>query len=70
MGAQECRSWLEREGRKFVWLAGRLGVDATLVSHWLAGRRAPSPDQAKAIEVLSNGAVKRSIWNCETISNG
>ena len=61
-GAAACRAWLELEGRKSVWLAARLGVDATLVSHWLAGRRQPAPDQAEAIERLSNGLVKHDSW--------
>jgi hypothetical protein len=67
-GAAACRAWLELEGRKSVWLAARLGVDATLVSHWLAGRRQPPPAAAAAIEGLSNGLVGGATWSCETTS--
>lgn len=68
-GAEQCRLWLLTEGRKSTWLADRLGVDQTLVSHWLAGRRVPSPDLAEAIEVLSDKFVLGAMWNCAIISN-
>ena len=61
-GATACRAWLQSEGRKSVWLAAELGVDPTLVSHWLAGRRQPPPAVAAAIETLSNGLVACSSW--------
>ena len=67
-GATACRAWLQAEGRKSLWLAGVLGVDPTLVSHWLAGRRQPPPAAAEAIEGLSKGLVTGAAWNCETTS--
>lgn len=68
-GATVCRAWLQVTGRKSVWLAQQLGVDASLVSHWLAGRRQPPAAVAEAIERLSDGAVKGGSWSCATTSN-
>lgn len=67
--ALQCRQWLALEGRKSVWLANQLDVDATLVSHWLAGRRQPSAAMAEEIERLSWGQVEAMAWNCATISS-
>jgi len=30
---------LDRQGRRLVWVAGRLGVDASTVSRWCSGDR-------------------------------
>lgn len=68
-GAELLRQWLATEGRKAIWLADRLGVDQTLVSHWLAGRRVPPYEMAEAIEVLSDRVVWRSMWNCAITSS-
>ena len=61
-GATACRAWLQAEGRKSTWLAAQLGVDPSLVSHWLAGRRQPTPEQAQAIQRLSDGVVPADVW--------
>lgn len=68
-GADQLRQWLASEGRKAIWLADRLGVDQTLVSHWLAGRRVPPYEMAEAIEILSDKVVGRAAWSCATISS-
>ena len=60
--ADVCRAWLQEDGRKSTWLAAQLGVDPTLVSHWLAGRRRPAPEQAQAIQRLSDGVVPADGW--------
>ncbi|MBM5812990.1 MAG: helix-turn-helix transcriptional regulator [Gammaproteobacteria bacterium] len=61
-GAALLRAWLDESGRKSAWLADRLGVDASLVSHWTAGRRVPSVEQAGALAALSSGLVPEGSW--------
>lgn len=41
--AQALVCWLERSDRGLKALADGAGVDVSAVSHWLAGRKAPSP---------------------------
>lgn len=60
--AAACRAWLDAEGRKASWVAGRLGVDESAVSHWLAGRRRPEQPAREALEALSGGAVRADRW--------
>lgn len=60
--ALALRSWLDAEGRKASWVACRLGVDESAVSHWLAGRRRPEQSAREALELLSGGAVKVDRW--------
>jgi len=65
----ECKAWLQAEGRRAGWLAERLGVHPSLLSHWLAGRRPIPVEQARRIEAMSAGQVKVAAWNCETTSS-
>lgn len=62
-GALVCRCWLQASGRKSRWLAQQLGVDPTLVSHWLAGRRRPPAEAAQQIQKLSDGLVEAGSWS-------
>lgn len=61
-GGPVLQLWLVETGRKAAWVAAQLGVDASLVSHWIGGRRLPSAEQAAALETLSGGAVKAVTW--------
>lgn len=56
-------AWLDESGRKASWVADRLGVDPSLLSHWLAGRRVPSADHAAALSALSCGLVAEASWS-------
>lgn len=40
-------------------LAERVGVSQSMVSHWLTGRKQVTPEKAKAIELVTHGAVQR-----------
>jgi hypothetical protein len=62
-GSAYLGAWLDESGRKAVWVADRLGVDPSLVSHWLAGRRSPSTEQAAALQALSSGLVPEASWS-------
>lgn len=61
-GPTALLAWLDESGRKSSWVADRLGVDASLISHWLGARRVPSAEQAAALEALSSGLVRASSW--------
>lgn len=36
-----------------------LGVNKTSISHWVSGRQQISPKNAKQLEILTDGVVKR-----------
>lgn len=40
-------------------LAKQLGISQAMVSHWLTGRKAITPERAKQIEDATGGLVKR-----------
>lgn len=61
------KAWLIREGRKQAWLAEKLDVSASLISHWLAGRRVPSQEQQEALMVLTRGAVTPGDWRLQQL---
>jgi len=50
--------YLQQPGRTQAALAAAVGVTQGRVSHWLAGASIPA-ERAKAIEIATNGAVKR-----------
>ena len=43
--------------------ADKLGVTRSLVAHWKSGNRQVTPEMAKRIELLTNGAVNRGQLN-------
>jgi DNA-binding transcriptional regulator YdaS (Cro superfamily) len=43
-------------------IAQQLGVSAEAVQKWAKGDRRPRPDQALAIERLSNGTLPKERW--------
>ncbi len=58
-------AWLCREGRKRRWLALQLGVDPSLIAHWIAGRREPSQRHKAAIAIVTENEVSEKSWNCD-----
>jgi DNA-binding transcriptional regulator YdaS (Cro superfamily) len=42
-------------------LGGVLGINPSAISRWLRRQRKPSPQQALAIEALTEGRIKREI---------
>ncbi len=42
-------NWLNREGRKQLWLADRIGVHPSMISHIVTGKRKPTRAQAAKI---------------------
>jgi DNA-binding transcriptional regulator YdaS (Cro superfamily) len=59
-----CKEWLKAEGRSQTWLAERMQVHKSLVSHWIAGRRLIGVTEARKIEHLSGGKVEARSWFC------
>lgn len=61
----KLRDLLEARGVKQVWLARALGIDPTLLSHYLAGRRTPPPDfyrrAARALRVRQDAITPPPI---------
>jgi transcriptional regulator with XRE-family HTH domain len=52
------RRILDEEGRKQVWLAGRLGVDPEQVNRWVAGRHIPAEATRNRIAELLHRKVE------------
>lgn len=48
-------------------MAERLGVDRSLIGHYVNGRRRPSPEQAARIHELTGGAVDALQWYPELL---
>lgn len=44
--------WLEQEGRQRKWLARKIGVSRSTISHWISGARRPSAQHRQQLEAL------------------
>lgn len=60
--ASKLRSWLVGSLMNQSDLARELGCGKSAVSLWLSGRQRPSRGLRRQLEVLTDGAVKRSDW--------
>ena len=54
----QLRQWQEDNSVNNFELADMLGCSQSYISHIYAGRRRPSPEIAKKIEIVTNGQVK------------
>lgn len=59
---EKLREWLKAEGRKSLWLASKLHVNANAVSSWLTGRNKPQMGFRLVIEEITGGAIKSEEW--------
>lgn len=62
-GAELLSDWLEREGRKKMWLAQKVATSQKTMGWWLSGRATPSPAHANHIETLTEGYCPASAWS-------
>lgn len=51
----ELRTAIERQGRRFDWLADKLGVSSAFVSRIVSGKRTISEADARVITALIDG---------------
>ena len=56
------KTWLKSQDRPASWLGRQLELGATQSADLVAGRAKPSMAQKLAIELLTDGAVRRDQW--------
>ena len=61
-GAELLAEWLDREGRKKIWLAERVATSQKTLGWWLSGRAVPSASHAAHLETLTGGEIPASAW--------
>lgn len=47
------RVWSQERGVKLQWLAGRIGVSPSMLTHYLTGRKVPTQERMERIAVLT-----------------
>lgn len=61
-GGRLVLAWLKANKLTQTWLARELGVKNAVLWRWLSGGRQPRTDFAAAIERITDGQVKSSVW--------
>jgi len=61
-GAAALERFLEVNNLSQAFAARALGVSAVAVFHWLRDGKVPTPENQRAIERWTKGAVAASLW--------
>jgi len=46
---EKLKSMIQSRGLKNSWIAGKMNIDATLLTYWITGKKQPSPVQEQQL---------------------
>lgn len=59
---EKLRKWLNDGGRKVGWLAKSIPANRSTVHQWLNGNQVPKLLYRKALQEVTDGAIKVEDW--------